>query len=283
MPSAPWSEAASGGGSRGTGVPAVPAWNYVASGERLSADQEKALAARAQAGDGRARERMVEANVPLVFSIVRRYRSPRLELEDLMQEGMIGLCTAIDRFDVGKPFRFSTYATFWIRQRVLRALDRQGRLIRVPVDVAYAARKAAGLREELAETLGREPTTVELAEACGISGGRLEAVLTCLEDPLSLDAPVADEADPLTLDVPDADAPDPVREVLSAEQRAELSEALEALSSRDRLVLEARFGLNGRSLSLADLAERLRVSREAVRQIQRRALLKLQRSWVSRQ
>lgn len=256
---------------------ALPRWDYIASGEQLTASQEKALARRAQAGNRGARERMISANVPLVVSIARQYGNRHIEIEDLIQEGMIGLCTAVERFDPSRGFRFSTYATYWIKQRVLRALDRQGRLIRLPVDVAYAARKAQQLREEALEQTGQEPSLAELAPECGVSAKRLKAVMECLEEPLSLDAPLGDEADPLTLDVPDLSAPQPGADLIRAESQKELGRLLETLPTRDRMVLEGRFGLSGAQVPLADLAERLRMTREGVRQIQRRALLKLRK------
>jgi RNA polymerase primary sigma factor len=254
----------------------------VASGEQLTAGQEKRLSQKAQEGDRAAYDRMVSANIPLVVSIARNYGSTHLDSEDLIQEGMIGLCIAVERFDAAKGFRFSTYATYWIRQRVLRALDRQSRLIRLPVDVSGAARKAAVLREQLAAELGRDATTEELAAACGISPKRLEAVLECLAEPLSLDAPVTDEGEPLTLDVADPRGAAPEAELLALEQTGELEELLQTLPARDRLVLEARFGLGGVTVPLADLAERLRITREGVRQVQRRALLKLRKHLEAR-
>ena len=259
---------------------ALPRWDYVSSGEQLTARLERELSTRAQAGDRAARDRMINANIPLVVSIARQYGSAHLETEDLIQEGMIGLCTAVERFDPEKGFRFSTYATYWIKQRVLRSLDRQGRIIRLPVDVGYAARKAVTLREQMAEQLGREPTLAELAPECGVSAKRLKAVLECLEEPLSLDAPFGEDGDPLTLDIPDGVGSEPEAAVLRAEDHAELEELLETLPSRDRMVLEGRFGLRGHIVSLADLAETLRMTREGVRQIQRRALLKLRRRWA---
>jgi RNA polymerase sigma factor (sigma-70 family) len=261
----------------------LPRWDYVSSGELLTPDRERELSTRARGGDTAARDRMISANIPLVISIARQYGNPHLEAEDLIQEGMIGLCTAVERFDPGKGFRFSTYATYWIKQRVLRALDRDGRLIRLPVDVAYAARRVVGVREQLAEDLGREPTLDEMAPACGVSAKRLKAVLECVEEPLPLDAPLGDEADPLTLDAPDPAAPDPEEELLRAERSIELQELLESLSARDRLVLTGRFGLEGAIIPLSDLAERLQVTREGVRQIQRRALLKLRRRFTERE
>jgi RNA polymerase primary sigma factor len=220
---------------------------------------------------------MVNANIPLVVSIARQFGSAHLESDDLVQEGMIGLCIAVERFDAQRGFRFSTYATYWIRQRVLRALDRQSRLIRLPTDVSGAARKAEGLREQLAAELGREPTTAELSAACGISERRLAAVMECLEEPLSLDAPVSEDSETLTLDVADPRCPAPDAELIALEQNGELEALLQTLPARDRLVLEARFGLHGRTIPLADLAERLRITREGVRQVQRRALLKLRK------
>lgn len=262
---------------------AVPRWDYISSGEHLTAVQERELASRAQAGDERARERMMRANIPLVVSIARQYGSPHLEAEDLIQEGMIGLCTALDRFSPARGFRFSTYATYWIRQRILRALDRSGRLIRLPVDVGTAARKLEVLRAELSAELGREPTLQELAPACGISARRLQAVLECMEDPVPLHAPTSDDADPLTLEVADPSIADPSISLIQEEAALELRRLLETLSGRDRMVLEGRFGLDGNSVSLAELADRLRVTSEGVRQIQRRALLRLRRRWLELQ
>ncbi len=256
---------------------AVPSWDYIASGEQLTPRLERELSTRAQAGDRDARERILNANIPLVVSIARQYSNPHLDAEDLIQEGMIGLCTAIERYDPARGFRFSTYATYWIKQRVLRSLDRHGRLIRVPVDVGYAARKAQSARESLAAELGREPTLEELAPVSGVSANRLKAVLECLEEPLSLDAPVNDEADPLTLEVADVHRAGPEESVLRGEEESDLERLLATLPARDRMVLEGRFGLRGTTVPLADLAEKLRMTREGVRQIQRRALLKLRK------
>ena len=268
---------------RETDEGSVARWDYVASGERLTAQQERELTTRAQSGDWLARDRIFNANIPLVISIARRYNNPHLEAEDLIQEGMIGLCHAMERFDPERGFRFSTYATYWIKQRVRRALDRQGHMIHLPADAFYAARKAESLRDGMQEQLGREPTLAELADASGVSEQRLEAVIGCLAEPLSLDAPITDEGDGLTLDLPDPETPDPEQTLLTAEANAELEELLATLPSRDRLVLQARFGLNGCSISLDELASRLRVSKEAIRQLQRRALLKLQSRWANRQ
>jgi RNA polymerase primary sigma factor len=257
-------------------------WTYTGSGEQLSASVEKRLAQRAQQGDRAAFERMVNANVPLVVSIAGQFGSAHMESDDLVQEGMIGLCVAIERFDGTRGFRFSTYATYWIRQRILRSLDRHSRMIRLPVDVGGAVRKVEGARERLEVEFGREPTVDELAAECGISSARLQSVLACLDEPLSLDAPVLGESD-LTLDVADSDSPAPDAGIMAAEQRRQLDELLGALSARDRLVVEARLGLRGDVVPLGDLADQLRITKEGVRQIQRRALLKLRRLWPESQ
>ncbi len=260
----------------------LPRWDYAASGERLSAREEQELTARAQRGDQPARDRVIDANVPLVVSIARQYVNPYLDPEDLIQEGMIGLCTAVERYRGERGFRFSTYATYWIKQRVLRALDRGGRLIRVPVDVGYAARRAITAREELSVRLGRDPEPAEVAEECGISEVRLRAVLECLEEPMSLDSPVGDDME-MTLDVPDPAAVNPVEPLMAEQEHAQIHYLLELLPERDRMVLESRFGLGGNPVPLADLAGRLSMTREGVRQIQRRAILKLRRLWTEMQ
>lgn len=256
---------------------AVPAWDYQASGEQLSPSLEQELTRRAQAGDATARDRMIEANIPLVVSVARQYKSPYLETEDLIQEGMIGLHAAVERFEPGRGFRFSTYAMYWIKQRVLRSLDRNGRLIRVPVDVGYAARKAQSARAELTEKLGREPSLAELAEVCGVSPKRLKAVLECNEEPLSLDAALTTDSELLSIEVADPNQAPPDQELVREAEREAIESLLDTLPARDRMVLESRFGLGGSNVPLADLAEKLRMTREGVRQIQRRALLKLRR------
>ena len=258
-------------------------WRRVASGERLTASLERWLAVRAQGGDATARDRMIRANVPLVLSIARQYDGARLELDDLIQEGMIGLCTAVDRFDAKRGFRFSTYASFWIRQRVLRALDQQDRLIRLPVDVANAARKIQTERDRLTQENGQEPSLDELAAACGISARRLEAVMGCLQDPLSLDAPVHEDEDAPALSVADRTAPSPEDVLITGIEQTAVMRQLRSLPPRDRKVLEARFGITGDGATLGEVAEGLGVSVERVRQIQRRALERLRKQFLAEQ
>lgn len=256
-------------------------WSYVGSGERLTLAQEQELARRAQQGEGAARERLLQANVGLVVGLARRVAGRALELEDLVQEGMIGLCDAVERFEPERGLRFSTYATYWIRQRVLRAANRQGRMVRLPDDVANGDGRAAAARRRLAAELGREPTLAEVAAACGISEKRLRAIMVATEEPLSLGGPASADPDSPLLEVADPHAPDPERCVLEQEEAAALRRALASLPPRDRLVLEERFGLRGSAVPVAELAGQLRVSAEAVRQAQHRALLKLRRVWAT--
>ena len=254
--------------------------DYRSSGRRLSREQERDLARRAQAGDTRARDEMVEANTALVHSIALRYRSPRLETADLIQEGMVGLCRAIQSFDPDRNLRFSTYATYWIRQRILRVLDRSAHALHVPADVHYAARRAGEAREELLAASGHEPSSAAVAEVCSISEERLNAILAVAQEPLTLDDPSAGGDTP-ALEVRDPQAADPEAELLRSERDRVLRHALDRLSWRERLVLQARFGLDGCQLTLDDLEGRLHVSRVGVRQIQRRALRSLQRHWLA--
>jgi RNA polymerase sigma factor (sigma-70 family) len=247
--------------------------------ERLSPEAERGLAVRAQAGDSSARDTLIEANVPLVMALAREYQGPRLELADLVQEGIIGLCAAVDRFDPGRGVRFGTYAALWIKQRLRRARYRCGSLIYLPEDVRDAARKAQRLRRRLAEQRGSEPDLAELAALCGVSSARLEALLLCASEPCSLDAG-GDGVQPVGLEsIPDPQAPDPAAMLTVAADREALAVLMAALPGRDRQVLEGRFGLRGEEVSTAVLARRLRISPEGVRQIQRRALLRLRKAW----
>lgn len=254
---------------------ALPRWDYRASGERLTALQERELSDRARRGDQAARERIMAANIPLVASIARRFHSSCLEREDLLQEGMIGLCMAVERYEPEKGYRFSTYATHWIRSRIQRAVD-DSRLIRLPVDVIYAGRKAQALRRSMAEELGREPTLAELAGETGISPGRLRALLDCPEEPLSLDDPGSDDAR-RALELSDPEDETPEETVLRTEQGRQLDCLLGTLDARDRMVLESRFDLVAETESMPGLAQRAGISQQGVRQLQRRALLKLRR------
>lgn len=261
--------------------PTLDRWEFAGAGERLGADLERDLSRQANLGSRSARERLIQANIPLVVSVAQQFCRPGQELEDLIQEGMIGLCHAADKFDPERGFRFSTYATCWIQQRVRRASDRVGRGPHLPLDIVHAVRKAQQRRESLSEELGREPTVAELAEATGVSEKRLAAVWGCYEEPLSLDTFVTHDGESHAIDVADSETPGPEETVLTQERNLELRRALASLPARDRMVLQERFGLAGGEASLSELADRLSLTREGVRQIQRRALAKLRREWVA--
>jgi len=243
----------------------------------LSPEHERSLVSRAQQGDMSARDRIIEANVPLVLTLTRDYHSRYIDRSDLIQEGILGLCMAVDRFDPSRRVRFGTYAAHWIHQRLQRALARQGPLIHLPTDMAGALSRVQQLRAELAAQPGREPSPTEVGRRIGISPSRLEAMLAIDPDPWSLDALGRDGS---RLDtVPDPRAVDPERIALQSAEREELQRLLAALSERDREVLESRFGLSGDPVPVAELARRFRISPEGIRQIQRRALIKLRKSW----
>ncbi len=254
-----------------------------ASGERLTEAAERDLARRARTGDEKARDRLIGATTSLVVRIASRYASHHLERQDLIQEGLVGLCIALDHFDPTRDVRFKTYAAYWIRQRMLRALEWQGRMIRLPAEVAAAARRAHIARSRLTDQLGREPTLGELAERLGIAPGRLEFILASLEEPVSLDAPLGEDSELPVHNLADPSAPNPEEMLLRSWERQTLVRLLAGLPARDRFVLEARFGLRGGDLSPDTLARQLAVSPASVRQIQRRALLKLRQRWTQRE
>src|SRR4051794_17013563 len=257
----------------------VPRWDYQGSGEKPDRRLERVLIGRAQAGDNAARERILRAHVALVVAIARQYQQTGIELEDLVQEGMVGLCIAVDRFDLSEGCRFTTYASYWIRERVLRARDCDERMIRLPVRLLYAARRAGPVRDALAQRLGRQPTLAEVAAECGVSPRQLQATLGVSQTPLSLEGLTEEDSSGAALKAPEPAAPDPEAAVIRSETARELRQLLDTLPPRDRLVLEERFGLRGSVLPAQDLAARLGVSQSGIRQIQHRALGKLREKW----
>lgn len=246
--------------------------------EELTLREEQVLAVRAKAGDRQARERLIALATPVVTALVRSCGGVRLDRDDLVQEGMIGLCEALERFDPDKGFRFSTYAAFWAKKRILRCVYSQSRLIQVPSALHRDARRARAARERLGLELGRTPNSQELAEVCGIPARRVDGALSCPEDAISLDGLVRHDAEDAVLDVEDREAPNPELLLLGDQRNLDVRELLRGLSERDRTVLEARFGLNGEPESVGDLAKRLRTTCEVIRQIQHRALTRLRRS-----
>jgi RNA polymerase nonessential primary-like sigma factor len=246
----------------------------------LSAAEEHATAVAARAGDFAARQRMIERNLRLVVSIAKHYTGRGLPMTDLIEEGNLGLMHAITKFEPDRGFRFSTYATWWIRQGIERAIVQQARLIRLPVHVMRELNQVLKTRRLLeAHSGGRVVGTEEIAGALGRPIQAVAELLHLAEQPGSLDAAMGHEAGESMLDlVPDDQAVDPLGQFLGEELQRLLAGGLAELSAREREVLSGRYGLHGREpQTLEDLAAQLHLTRERVRQIQHEALLKLKR------
>jgi RNA polymerase sigma factor (sigma-70 family) len=243
----------------------------------LTAAEEVELSRRAHAGDGVARRRLIEANLRLVVAIARRYQRRGIDLAELVQEGNLGLMHAVGKFDWRRGNRFSTYAAWWIRQAVLRAVRNQSRLVRLPAHVLDAWWRVVRAERELAVTLGREPTDEEVAHAAAITPARLTRLRECCRTVASLDAELEAGEEPLLVHaVADEAAVDPYRLAEDGEAVARVEAELAVLSDRQRHVLRRRLGLDGeRPATLEQLAEALGVTRERVRQIETVGLQRL--------
>jgi RNA polymerase primary sigma factor len=243
----------------------------------LTAREEALLAQRARSGDPAARQAMMEANIRLVMSVARRYTCKSLTFEDLVQEGILGLLEAVNKFDPARGNRFSTYATYWIRQAIVRAIEKQDRLIRLPVYGCDAVRKVERAERALAEKLGRPATPEEVARETSLPVRLVKNIAQYGQDPLSLDVLVGDSEDTVFADlVVDGDAVDPAETALGGMEREALLEQVLGLEPREQWVIEKRFGLfDGRVYTLKEIADQLKMSREGVRHVQIRALRKL--------
>jgi RNA polymerase primary sigma factor len=244
----------------------------------LTAAEEVALAKRVERGDKEAKERMINSNLRLVISIARRYQTQGLPLLDLIQEGTIGLNRAVEKFDWRRGFKFSTYATWWIRQACQRAISGQSTTIRVPTHVSERRQKIRRASARLLLQLGRDATREELAEATGLSLRHVEEALDAAEAPVSLNQAIGSDGDGELGDVfADETASDPEEDAAESLQRAAVRGALSQLPERERRIVELRFGFDGDPWSLEAVGRELGITRERVRQLEQEALIRLDR------